>query len=71
MQQPMFGWGGWGRATAFFDEDATFRVQTDGMWVIVLGSNGVVGLTVFYIAFILPVVLFLCASRRSPGETPG
>ena len=68
MQQPMFGWGGWGRATAFFDEDATFRVQTDGMWIIVLGSNGVVGLTVFYIAFILPVVLFLW---RFPAKSWG
>ncbi len=68
MQQPMFGWGGWGRATAFFDEDATFRVQTDGMWVIVLGSNGVVGLAVFYIAFVLPVVLFLW---RFPAKSWG
>lgn len=43
LQQPVFGWSGWGRARVF-DEDGTDRSVTDSLWVITLGNNGLVGL---------------------------
>ena len=61
MQQPILGWGGWGRADAFFGADTPYptKVQTDGMWIIYFGSRGFVGLICIYLAMILPAGLFV------------
>jgi tetratricopeptide (TPR) repeat protein len=61
VEQPVFGWGGWGRSAVYFDEDGdrTKHVPTDGLWIIVLGTKGFVGLTLFYLALVLPAILFL------------
>ena len=34
-------------------------VPTDGLWIIILGTKGYVGLTLFYLALILPAALFV------------
>ena len=34
-------------------------VPTDGLWIILLGMKGYVGLTLFYVAMILPAALFI------------
>ena len=61
LQQPVFGWGGWGRSAVYFDADTTWPkpVPTDGLWIIILGTKGFVGLTLFYLALILPAALFV------------
>ena len=43
MQQPVFGWGGWGRSAVYLDEDADYRkrVVTDGLWIIYPGDQGI------------------------------
>jgi tetratricopeptide (TPR) repeat protein len=58
IKQPLLGWGGWGRSAAFFSDEGA-EVPTDGLWVITLGTKGFVGLTLFYLAMELPVLLFL------------
>ena len=47
IQQPVFGWGGWGRSSVYFDADKPYAelVPTDGLWIIFLGTKGFVGLT--------------------------
>ena len=35
------------------------KVPTDGLWIIILGTKGYVGLTLFYVALILPAALFV------------
>ncbi len=43
LEQPVFGWGGWGR-NRVEDDDEGRKVVTDGLWIIVLGKYGAVGL---------------------------
>ena len=59
LEQPVWGWGGWGRNFAFFDKEQTLRVNMDGLWIITLGSQGFVGLSLLYLVLELPVILFL------------
>jgi len=64
VQQPVFGWGGWGRSAAYWDErhkdNEISWVPTDGLWIIALGLNGYVGLVLLYFMIELPLILFLC-----------
>ena len=66
LKQPIFGWGGWDRSAVYFDETRTNHVPTDGLWIIILGTKGFVGLGLFYVNFVLPAVLFLW---RFPGRS--
>ena len=59
LEQPVWGWGGWGRNFAFFDEEETHHVNMDGLWIITLGDHGFVGLSLLYLVLELPVMLFL------------
>ena len=61
LQQPVFGWGGFDRSAAYFYADTPWpkRVPTDGLWIILLGMKGFVGLILFYLAVILPAALFV------------
>jgi hypothetical protein len=63
MQKPMFGWGPNGRnlVTA---ADGTIESIPDGLWVIAIGSDGIVGLIALFTALLFPVVL---VKRRFPG----
>jgi hypothetical protein len=46
-QQVWFGWGGWGR-NRVFDENGKDLTVTDGLWIIIFGTQGLVGLSAFY-----------------------
>src|ERR1700677_1559558 len=61
VEQPVFGWGGWGRSDAYFNANSPWpkRVPTDGLWIIILGTKGYVGVTLLYLTLILPAVLFI------------
>jgi hypothetical protein len=59
-QRPLFGWGGFGRSRA--RDHRGNEVVTDGMWIILVGMYGVVGLVSFYAWWIWPIVM----SRRAP-----
>jgi hypothetical protein len=62
LQQPAFGWGGWGRARIYREDGKDISI-TDGLWIIALGNTGVFGLTALTVTLLLPPVLFL---RRYP-----
>jgi tetratricopeptide (TPR) repeat protein len=63
IQQPVFGWGGFSRP-AVYDEFGHV-IGMDGMWIITLGTNGFVGLGLFYLVLALPIMRFLwCTSVR-------
>jgi hypothetical protein len=59
VEQPVFGWGGWGRSVVYFDAGHRWAVAPDGIWIIYLGTKGFVGVTLFYLAMILPAALFV------------
>ncbi len=57
MDQPVFGWGGWGRNRV--SGEYGVGVITDSLWIIVFGVNGLVGLGAFLATMLLPVLLAL------------
>ncbi|MBK8267407.1 MAG: O-antigen ligase domain-containing protein [Planctomycetes bacterium] len=57
MVKPYFGWGRWGRSRVFNDEGVDITL-TDGLWVIALGTSGLVGLVSFTAALLLPAIGF-------------
>lgn len=65
LQRPFFGWGGWGRARVY-DESGRDISTTDGLWIIVLGGSGLVGLSALLALFVIPVLRF---DRRFPGRS--
>lgn len=71
MKQPVFGWGGWNRYRVI-DEDGRVEGITDGMWVIAIGENGLVGLTSATAALLLPTLLLTWRMRpRDWGHALG
>jgi hypothetical protein len=58
MQRPLLGWSGWGRSRVY-DESGRDVSVTDGLWIIELGTHGIVGLVSMVLAFLLPVAVFL------------
>jgi hypothetical protein len=64
--RPMLGWGGWGR-NRVYDEEGHDLSVTDGMWVIIFGVSGLVGLVAWISTLLLPAWMTLkhCARRNS------
>ncbi len=60
LERPWFGWGSYGR-NRIYDEYGIDRCITDGAWVMVLGSLGIVG---YGFTFMFTVGALLIASRR-------
>lgn len=62
-QQPLFGWGGWGRSRIHneYGKDVTI---TDSMWIITLGTNGALGVTAILAVILLPPLLL---ARKLPA----
>lgn len=67
MRRPVFGWAGWGRSRVY-DANGKDVSITDGLWVIALGKNGLVGVTSLMLVFLLPTWL---TARRLPGALWG
>ena len=55
MQRPLFGWAGWGRSHVY--ENGQDITVLDGMWIIVLGKQGIVGFIFYYLLLIYPLYL--------------
>jgi tetratricopeptide (TPR) repeat protein len=62
MEQPLLGWAGWGRSR-IIDKYGRDSVATDGMWILILGGFGCVGLAIWTLVMVLPAWLFV---RRIP-----
>lgn len=56
-QRPLFGWDGWGR-NRVTDERGRDLVYTDGLWVLLLGSYGGIGLASFYLWWCWPLLMW-------------
>lgn len=65
-QRPLVGWGGWGRGRVHDPDTGRDVSITDGLWIITLGQNGIVGFGALFGALLLPA--FLLVSRRRPGS---
>jgi hypothetical protein len=65
-QQPLFGWGGWGRSR-IYDEFGKDIAVTDSLWIITFGNFGTVGLVAWMGALLSPVLAFVL--MRYPPNT--
>ena len=65
LERPSLGWGGWNRAFTFNHKIGRMAV-VDGLWVIVIGQAGLIGLGSWASASLLPMILLLrrCPVRR-------
>ena len=63
-QQPVFGWGGYGRNRVYDPETGRDISETDGAWIIVLGLNGWVGYLATYGLLGGPILLLALRQRR-------
>ncbi|MEO1618568.1 MAG: O-antigen ligase domain-containing protein [Planctomycetota bacterium] len=70
MERPIFGWGGWGR-NRVRDEAGHDMTVTDGLWIITLGINGLVGLISMYAMLLWgPVRILSKMKRREMTKQP-
>lgn len=68
LERPMLGWGNWGR-NRIYDARGIDRTLSDGYWVIILGTRGIIGYLANYIVFVAPIYLFwLLTLRRKKME---
>jgi hypothetical protein len=64
-ERPILGWGGWGRWRVKDEYTGQDLTASDGMWVIVRGETGGVGLVCNTLIVLLPFLLLL---RRVPAR---
>ncbi len=73
FQRPVFGWGGWGRFLIYDEKGRRISIP-DGMWIIALGDNGLVGLISFSTSLLLPMAIMVkrypVAAWRHPSLAP-
>ncbi|HTF90340.1 MAG TPA: hypothetical protein VK843_18130 [Planctomycetota bacterium] len=70
LEQPTFGWGGWGR-NRVYDEEGRDRSVTDGQWVITFGTDGLVGLISWLGILLVPAWLIVTRySSRTAWTDP-
>jgi hypothetical protein len=62
LERPWLGWGRWGRSRVYDEEGRDLSV-TDGLWIIVLGTGGVLALVAMTLFLSAPTVILL---RRVP-----
>ena len=58
LERPVFGWGRWGR-NRVYDEQGRDRSLTDGLWIILFGQQGFVGLATWLAIALVPPTLAL------------
>ncbi len=55
MEQPWFGWGGWGAARVQGPDGKD--LVTDSLWIITIGKAGIIGLAGLTVMLLLPMLL--------------
>jgi len=70
-ERPIFGWGGWNRFSVYgiYDESGNFcpeddsnpdhQIPFDGLWIVIFGTQGYVGLILWFLILQLPTMLFV------------
>lgn len=69
--KPFFGWGGWGRNRITDELTGDDLSITDSMWIIIVGTYGVVGYTAQFGLLCLPVCLIAFRSNKIGLATAG
>lgn len=67
LEQPLFGWGGWGRNRPIEDRSG---VVTDGLWIISMGQHGIVGLVSIMGVLLVGPLLLIRYARSADWLQP-
>jgi hypothetical protein len=62
-ERPWFGWGGFGRNRIEDSEDAV-----DGLWINMVGMNGIIGLALFFAWWLWPIQLTRSLGRELDAD---
>jgi hypothetical protein len=57
FRQPWLGWGGWNRSHVYDLDSGRDLVLVDGLWIIMLGEYGIIGLAALTSMVLLPALL--------------
>jgi O-antigen ligase len=57
-ERPLLGWGAYGRSFVRDEEGKPISVP-DGLWILVFGQNGILGLSALLSLLVLPPLLFM------------
>jgi O-antigen ligase len=69
-QRPLFGWGDYGRNRVYDEYTGRDLSETDGTWIIIIGSNGWAGYIAAFGILCLPMIAALRRDARlSPAGT--
>lgn len=66
LQQPALGWGRFGRSRIKDQATGQDQAATDGLWINILGQNGLVGVMALYSLLVLPPLIL--AIRWRPAH---
>jgi glycosyltransferase involved in cell wall biosynthesis len=69
LEQPLFGWGGWSRSHVA-SEDGKDVAVADGLWVVLIGRNGLFGVASMLLVFLVPGVVFVLRVRPRAWNEP-
>ncbi|WP_313352585.1 hypothetical protein [Paracoccus sp. (in: a-proteobacteria)] len=70
MEKPLLGWGGSGRSLIVDPYDGGLMAIPDGLWVIYLGSRGLIGYLSVFLLLAAPVYLmYRAVSKHRSGTT--
>lgn len=69
-ERPIFGWAGWSRALVFESPGGKQLAVPDGMWIIAVGQNGLVGLASLTAALLMGPALILRRFRPADMRHP-
>jgi hypothetical protein len=67
LMRPIFGWGGWNDWRVFDSWGRDISIS-DGLWIIELGTHGLVGMISCFMAMLLPAAL---VALRTPRQQLG
>ncbi len=67
--KPLFGWGGWDRNRVFDPETGRDLAETDGAWVVLIGTRGWIGYLAVFGLLAAPGIL-LAVNRRRYDVSP-
>ncbi|MGX0877315.1 hypothetical protein ACSSV4_002003 [Roseovarius sp. MBR-154] len=69
MEQPLFGWGSWGRNHILDPVSGAIETVTDGRWIILIGVFGWVGYVAEFGLIALPILMLWLYKTRL-GDIP-
>lgn len=69
--KPLAGWGGWGRNRVIDEFTGEDQSVTDGMWIIIIGTNGWLGYIAQFGLVCVPIFLLFLQGRHVSLATAG